>query len=44
VTDIELNDAIAFEGDIANMNLSRAQQLGDFDGDGFADVLISGPE
>ncbi|MGI0501370.1 proprotein convertase P-domain-containing protein, partial [Limnospira platensis] len=43
VTGIELSDAIAFEGNIANMNLSRAMQLGDFDGDGNADVLLLGP-
>ena len=44
MTGIELSDAIAFEGSLANMKLSRSMQLGDFDGDGHADTLISGPE
>ena len=44
VTGVDLSDAIAFEGDLADMNLSRAQQIGDFDGDGNADILMSGPE
>ena len=44
VTGVDISDSIAFEGDVRGMQLSRAQQLGDFDGDGFADTLISGPE
>jgi ELWxxDGT repeat protein len=44
VTGINLSDAIAFEGDRVGMELSMAQQLGDFDGDGHADTLLQGPD
>ena len=44
ITGINLSDAIAFEGDRVGMELSMAQQLGDFDGDGNVDTLLQGPD
>jgi len=43
VAGLDMNDAFALEGSAIGEELSKAQNIGDFDGDGQDDVILSGP-
>ena len=43
VTDFNMHDSFALEGSAIGQELSAAQVIGDFDGDGNDDFLVSGP-